>query len=211
MSADQSDAELQVNQTEVLLERIAKGNAAAADTLLGKHRQRLTSMVRWRMDRRLAARLDASDVVQDVLTVAYRRLPNYVAKRPMPFYPWLRQLAWERLVQLHRDHVLTQRRAVGREEQRRSLAYSSEAATAPRLADSAANASAQAIGREVQQRVRSAIQQLPARAREIVTMRHLEEMSFKEIAAALRVSDAAVFSRYRRAAEQLSRLLAAEQ
>ena len=75
--------------TDQLLERSAAGDSGARDQLLGRHRDRLRRMVDARLDRRLAARLDPSDVVQDVLLEAAHRLPDYLKDRPMPFYPWL--------------------------------------------------------------------------------------------------------------------------
>ena len=66
-------------------------------------------MVAVRLDRRVAARVDASDVVQETLVEAARRLDDYLRERPIPFYGWLRQLAGERIVDAHRRHVTTQR------------------------------------------------------------------------------------------------------
>ena len=73
-------------------------------------------MIAVRMDRRLAARVDPSDVVQEALMDAAQKLAEYVQRRPLPFYPWLRQLAWERLLKCHRDHIRAQKRSVGHEE-----------------------------------------------------------------------------------------------
>src|SRR6516164_4385342 len=99
-----------------LLDRAAHGDAAARDRLLGRHRGRLRQMVAVRMDRRLAPRLDPSDVVQDTLADAARRLPNYLRDRPMPFYAWLFRLAADRLARTHRDHVVSSVRGIGREQ-----------------------------------------------------------------------------------------------
>jgi RNA polymerase sigma-70 factor (ECF subfamily) len=73
-------------------------------------------MVAVHLDRRLAARVDPSDVVQEALLYAAQALDDYLRERPSPFYPWLRQLAWERLIELHRRHLHAQRRSVKREE-----------------------------------------------------------------------------------------------
>src|SRR6516165_4931589 len=107
--------------TDELLRRTAHGDAAARDQLLVCHRARLRQMVAYRLDRRLAARVDPSDVVQEVLAEAARKLPDYLRERPLPFYPWLRQMALERLVTLYRRHVQAQRRSVRREEPGRLL------------------------------------------------------------------------------------------
>src|SRR5260370_16601940 len=90
-------------------------------------------MVGLRMDRRLAAGLDPSDVVQETLAEAVCQLSDYLRRRPLPFYPWLRQLAWERLVDLHRRHVRAQRRSVLREEDRPPLPDGSAMELADRL------------------------------------------------------------------------------
>src|SRR5947209_12664922 len=102
--------------TDFLLNRAAAGDLGARDQLLGRHRDRLKRMVAVRADPRLAARVDPSDVVQEALADAARKLDGYLRDRPLPFYPWLRRLAWERIVLLHRRHVRAQRRSVTGEE-----------------------------------------------------------------------------------------------
>src|SRR5437870_763694 len=102
--------------TDELLDLASQGDEGARQDLLARHRQRLRQMVAVRMDRRLAARVDPSDVVQEALIEADRRLSDYLRDRPMPFYPWLREMAWERLVALHRRHIAARRRSVNREE-----------------------------------------------------------------------------------------------
>src|SRR5213593_3260301 len=109
MAAQQPD-------TDVLIDRARGGDGAARQQLLVWHRDRLRRMITVRMDRRLAARVDPSDVVQEVLADAAQELSDYLRRRPLPFYPWLRQLAWDRLVELHRRHVRARKRSVTREE-----------------------------------------------------------------------------------------------
>ena len=102
-------------ETDLLLEQADHGDEQARRRLLERHRSRLKRMVAVRMDRRLTARLDPSDVVQEALADAALDLPDYLRTRPMAFYPWLRQLAWDRLLRLHRHHIGTRRRNVDRE------------------------------------------------------------------------------------------------
>src|SRR3954468_14879787 len=102
--------------TDDLLDSAARGDQAAREELLARFRTRLRQMIAVRLDRRLAPRLDPSDVVQEALAEAARRLPDYLRERPLPFYPWLRQLALERLIDLHRHHVRASKRSVQREE-----------------------------------------------------------------------------------------------
>ena len=98
MAADQLD-------TEELLDRAGQGDGEARQRLLARHRHRLRQMVIVRLDRRLAARLDPSDIVQEALADAARGLDDYLRDRPVPFYPWLRRFAWERLVEVNRRHL----------------------------------------------------------------------------------------------------------
>src|SRR5690242_19377754 len=102
--------------TEHLLDRAAAGDPDARDRLLRRHRGRLRRMVAVRADPRLAARVDPSDVVQETLAEAAAGLDAYLRDRPLAFYPWLRQIAQNRLTDLYRRHVRAGRRAVTREE-----------------------------------------------------------------------------------------------
>src|SRR5262245_60806712 len=97
--------------TDDLLRRVAAGDHDARGRLLARHRPRLHHMIEVRLDRRLRPRIDPSDVVQDALAEAAQKLSDYARRKPLPFYPWLRRLAWERLVQVHRRHVRAQRRS----------------------------------------------------------------------------------------------------
>src|SRR5213080_3119182 len=98
--------------TDQLLASASRGDATARGRLLERHRQRLKRLVAVRLDRRLAARVDPSDVVQETLAEAAARLDGYLRDRPLPFYPWLRRLAEERLADVHRGHLRAGRRSV---------------------------------------------------------------------------------------------------
>jgi RNA polymerase sigma-70 factor (ECF subfamily) len=191
--------------TDQLLDRVAQGDSSAAATLLTHYRKRLHRMVSLRIDPRLAARLDPSDVVQEALAEAHRRLPKYARERPIPFYPWLRRIAWERLIRLHRQHIDAGRHSVLREDSL-GLSDDSERLLADRLA-ATSTPSDQAVRSEIRHRVRQAIGQLPEVDREVIVLKHLEELSFLEAAAVLEISMSAVYSRYYRAIQKLHRLL----
>src|SRR5262245_28841054 len=102
--------------TQRLIERAREGDHSARERLLNHYRNRLKKMVRIRMDPRLAVRVDPSDVVQDTLIEASRRLSEYLQDERIPFYPWLRNLAAQRLIQLQRTHIYAKRRSVNREQ-----------------------------------------------------------------------------------------------
>src|SRR6478736_6223767 len=102
-------------ETEVLLDPAAAGDEIALGRLFERYRGRLRRMIGVRIDCRLAARLDPSDIVQEALADASRKLQTYARERPLPFYPWLRRLAVERLAQAHRYHIKATGRTIGRE------------------------------------------------------------------------------------------------
>lgn len=188
------------NQVEELMDRASRGDRAARDELLGQFRSRLKQMITVRMDRRLAARLDPSDVVQDALADATRHLPEYLRTRPMLFYPWLRRLAWKRLVDLQRRHVYASRRSVKLEERwDLRLSDDSAASLASRLVSSGTNPSQRVIREEMLQRVRTALGQLEGNDREVLVLRYLEQLSTAETAAVLEITESAVKSRLMRA------------
>ncbi|MGO9463196.1 MAG: sigma-70 family RNA polymerase sigma factor [Isosphaeraceae bacterium] len=194
--------------TEELLDRAGAGDRSARQQLLARHRARLRQMVALRIDRRMAARVDPSDVVQEALADAAQSLSDYLKNRPLPFYPWLRQFAWERLLQLHRFHLQAKRRSVDREQLRIfDLPDDSEVALAERLVNSGSSPSARALESELRERVQSALESLEPRDREVLVLRYLEQLTTKEIAAVLGISEAAVKTRHRRALERLRRRL----
>lgn len=198
------------SETDKLLSRAAEGDPSARQQLLVRHRDRLQRMVAVRMDRRLAVRFDPSDVVQDVLAEANRELSDYLRRRPVPFYPWLRQLAWDRLVDLHRRHVAAAKRSVTREVPTMALPDESMVALADRMFARGSSPSDHAIRQETRDRVRAAISQLAERDREILVLRHLEQLSTGQTASVLGITEAAVKARHVRAIERLDCLLRAE-
>jgi RNA polymerase sigma-70 factor (ECF subfamily) len=194
--------------TNELLARASDGDDLAVDRLLNRHRQKLRQMVAIRLDPRMAARVDPSDVVQDALADASKKLNGYLQDRPIPFYPWLRQLAWNRLVDLHRRHVQAEKRSVLHEE-RDAVALTAESAAqlAQCLATSQASPSQQAMIRELRERVQDALTELRARDREILVLTYLEQLSTSDIGIVLGISEKAVTMRHLRALERIGHVL----
>lgn len=199
------------SDTDELISRVAKGDQAAVGQLLDRHRPRLRCMVAMRFDPRIAPRLDPSDVVQEALTEAARKLPKYIADRPLPFYPWLRQIAWERLLQLHRQHIGASKRSVVR-EQRLQLGLTDESVAhlASRLTAPGPSPSHAAAKAEHTDLVRAALATMESTDREVLVMWHLEELAIDEIASVLQLTLEGVKSRHRRALLRLTSLLAAK-
>jgi RNA polymerase sigma-70 factor (ECF subfamily) len=194
--------------TDELLRAAEHGDGSARQQLLTRHRSRLHQMVAVHLDRRLAARLDPSDVVQETLLDAAQSLSDYLRDRPLPFYPWLRQLAWQRLERLHRDHIQRFRRSILREQgQGLLLQHASADALADVLEASGTSPSVHLVRKEMRRRVQEALERLSPNDRELLVMRHLEEMSAAEIGAVLGISAGAVRTRHVRALARLRSLL----
>jgi RNA polymerase sigma-70 factor (ECF subfamily) len=192
--------------TDRLLTAAAAGDSEARSRLLERHRGRLRQLVAVRLDRRLAARIDPSDVVQETLADAAERLNDYLRDQPLPFYPWLRQIAQERLADAYRQHVRAGRRSVKREEPP-VLPGESMMELAERILARDIGASGGMRRAERQARLRSALDRLSERDREVLVLRHLEQLSTRDAAAVLRISEGAVKVRLLRALQRLRDLL----
>jgi RNA polymerase sigma-70 factor (ECF subfamily) len=194
--------------TEELLGRAGGGDSSALRVLFERHRGRLARMVQLRMDPRVRGRIDPSDVIQETLVAASQRLPKYAAERPLPFYPWLRQIAWEKLVHLHDRHLRAAKRSVAREQFFRPEISDESALEIVRLfAGATSSPSAEAVRKEMRERMRQALDGLATEDREILLQRYLEQLSSKEIGAILGISEAAVNMRHLRALKKLRRML----
>lgn len=194
-----------------LIERAAQGDAAATQQLLTKYRGRLRQMVAVRLDRRLAARFDPSDVVQEAFVEIVQRLPEYLRTRPMPLYPWLRHITWEQLTHLHTRHLGARKRTPLREEQLGGgLSDASVMLLARRVAAVQSSPSRHAIRNEEQARVRLALEQLESGDRELLILKYLEQLRTREIATVLQIGEGAVRMRHLRALERLRELLGGE-
>jgi RNA polymerase sigma-70 factor (ECF subfamily) len=196
-------------ETEILLERVARGDAIARQQLFARHHDRLRRMVALRLDRRLAARVDPSDIVQESLAEAHQRLSDYVRDRPLPFYAWLRQFAWERVAKEYERHVKAQRRSVTREAPP-PLPDESVGQLAQRLIASATSPSRHRLRAELRDRVRAALSCLNPHDREMLVLRYLEGLSNAEAAAVLGLAENTAGMRHLRALERLRALLGDE-
>jgi RNA polymerase sigma-70 factor (ECF subfamily) len=194
--------------TEELLARVENGDRLARQQLWVRHRDRLRKMVAVRLDRRIAARVDPSDVVQETIIEADQRLSDYLAERPLSFYPWLRRLAWKRLMKIYHHHLDVKKRSAKREEQAIPLlADESAVVLGSRFLASGTSPSNRLARRELCERVQGALAEMASIDREVLVLRFLEELSTSEIAAILEISESAVKRRQTRALDHLSDLL----
>ena len=160
-------------------------------------------MIDLRMDHMVRRRVDASDIVQDVLIEANRRLFEYLKNPVMPFHLWLRQMAQDRLIDAHRRHRGAARRSVDREQPLAATVDQSTYDLAAALADPQLTPAAEAMRHELQRRFQAAVEELEEQDREVILMRHFEYLSNSDVAAALCLSEAAAGMRYLRAIRRL--------
>ena len=194
--------------TDGLLKKTAEGDSSAGNLLLQRHRVRLTQMVAMRMDRRLKARCDPSDIIQEALLTAGARLGEYSQDRPIPFYPWLRNIAWEHLIKFHEKHLEAQKRSVKREEpQNPQLNDQSVDQLVDRLDHGGQSPSENIMKSERRAKVRGALKALKPRDREVIELRYLEHLDNTDAAAVLGISVAAVRTRHFRAIQRLQSFL----
>jgi RNA polymerase sigma-70 factor (ECF subfamily) len=200
MAAVQPDSE----ETRALLERVARHDGRALDELLVRHRAGLRDFIEFHLDPRLRARVDPSDVVQETQMELVRRMDDFLTQRPMPFRLWMRKKAYERLLNLRRDHLLRQRRSVRREV---GLPDRSSLLLARPLLSNQPTPSQEAEARELAERIARAVAQLGDADREILLLRHAEDLPFEEIAYLLDLTAAAARKRFGRALIRLQTLL----
>src|SRR5262245_15374027 len=193
-----------------LLARARAGDQAAVNDLFTRHRGRLRRMVEIRLDRRLQGRIDASDVIQDAYLDVVSRLDEYLRDPRLPLFLWLRLVVGERLLKLHRHHLGTQGRDVGREVSlyRGALPQASSAALAAQLLGKHTSPTQAVVRAQRILRLQEALNTLEPMDREILSLRHFEELTAAEAAQVLGIGEAAAAKRYIRALKRLKEILA---
>lgn len=196
-------------QTEQLLDQAKGGDESAVNQLMDRHRNSLRQLIRMRLDQKIQKRVDVSDVVQDVLVEANRRLTTYLDNPIMPFHLWLRQIARDRIIDAHRRHRVSARRSVDREQALvapRGYDHSS-IQLAGLLGDNRLTPAAETLQKEMARKVEEAITRLDEKDCEIIVMRHYEQLTNQEIAQVLDLTEPAASMRYLRAIRRLKSLL----
>lgn len=190
--------------TSAILQRIDNGDRRAVERLFARHRGYLRQVIEMRLDRRLRARVDPSDVVQETELTAFQQLSGFLAQRGVPFRVWLRRTAQERLIDVRRRHLDADRRAVSREISLpdRSALYLAHSLLADQTSPSRLVARAELI-----REVRRALAELPEIDREVLLLRNFESLSNTEAAYVLGISPDAASKRLGRAVIRLRVLL----
>jgi len=195
-------------ETERMLAAARRGDAGAVNHLLGEHRSPVHRLVQLRLDRKVQQRVDVSDVVQEVLVEASNRLQAYLENPEMAFHLWLRQIAWDHIIDTYRRHRGSAKRSMDREQPLVSaVPDQSTVELALQLCDPGMTPAAAAAQYEIARKVEATIELLGDQDREIIVMRHFEHLTNLEIAEALGLNPPAASMRYLRAVRRLRQLL----
>ena len=188
----------------------AGGDQALAD-VMAEHAPRLRQMVQLRVDPRLAGRVDAADVLQEAFLEARKRLPRYLAEPRVPVFVWLRGVVLDTLIDFHRRHLGTKMRDAGQEIslQRPLAPQASSVALAACLAGSLTSPSQAAIRAETARQIEQILDRMDEIDREVLVLRHFEQLTNDEVAAVLGVKKAAASRRYMRALDRFRTVLVA--
>jgi len=192
-----------------LLRRLEGGDERALTELFTRHRERLRRMIRLRLDRRLQGRIDSSDVLQDTYLEVARRAREYLAQAAMPPFLWLRLLTGQTLQALHRHHLKVHMRDAGQEVslRRRATPQANSASLAEMLLGRLTSPTRAARRAEMQLKVQEVLNAMEPLDREVLALRHFEELSNGEVALVLGLTKTAASNRYMRALERLKELL----
>lgn len=195
--------------TAELLNNVRGGQAVAVEELMDRHRNSLRRMIQLRLDQRLMQRMDVSDVIQDVLIEANRRLSDYLKNPVIPFHLWIRQIAKDRIIDAHRRHRVSAKRSIDREQPQpgKGPFDQSTIELANQFRDQALTPAAAATQRELASQIESAVQMLRDNDREIILMRHYEQLDNQEIAQSLGLTEPAASMRYLRALKRLREII----
>jgi RNA polymerase sigma-70 factor (ECF subfamily) len=193
-----------------LLRQVAAGDQAVWGDLLERHRSRLRRMVELRLDPRLRGRLDASDVVQEAYLTASAQLADYLKKPAIAFHLWLRLVTSQKLLLLHRHHLGTKSRDAGLQISidRGALPAASSDALATQLIGREPSPSEAACVLEQRRRLQEALDRMDALDREVLALRHFEQLSNAEAAQVLGLEPSAASKRYVRALRRVKEILA---
>lgn len=190
-----------------LLERVAQGDADARAAFIEHYREPLLRIIGVHLDARVRTRVDPADVLQDMAVEALQRFDDYARNPTMPPFLWLRFLAVQRVQLIHRVHLGAGQRDVRRELRAGCGSGTNSADLAALLVSGRTTPSQAAIRRETQAQIREALDQMDPLDRDVLVLRHFEQLKNVEAAQCLGIEPTAASKRYQRALRRLGELL----
>lgn len=192
-----------------LLRRVRDGDQHALAELFSLYRDRLWQVINFRLDARLRNRVDADDVVQEAYLAAAQRIEHYLDDSTQTFFIWLRLIAKQTLIDIHRRHLGAQMRDASRDMSIHAhFAQATSMSIASQLLGSFTSPSQVAMRDEAAKQLDQAIETMEPIDREVLALRHFEELTNSEVAEVLEIQQKAASIRYRRALKRLKDVLA---
>jgi len=194
---------------EQLVERLRAGDSQALGDLFEAERSRLARMVHYRLDNRLHGRVDTDDVLQEAFLAAHDRLHHFVNDWPHSFFGWLRLIVGQTIIDVHRRHLLAKGRDVRREVSRLPSVgpQTTSMSLAKFLSGSLTSPSQAAMKKEARKKLEECLEQMDPIDREVLSLRHFEELSNNEVSEALEITPKAASMRYVRAIRRMKTVL----
>jgi RNA polymerase sigma-70 factor (ECF subfamily) len=191
------------------LQRLRAGGSEAVAELYSNYKNQLQRMVEFRLDRRLYGRVDATDILQEAYIEIARRLDGFLDDPQVSFFIWARQITWQTLLMAHRTHLGVQKRDARQEVGLNAVAWTQGTAVslASRLAGDVTSPSQGAIRDERAMKLRSALDSMDPMDREVLALRHFEQLSNKEVSEVLNIQKTAASNRYVRALKRLKEIM----
>lgn len=192
-------------QERLLVDRVVEGDADALAELFSEHRDRLWRMVNFRMDPRLHGRVDADDIIQEAWLSIVQRIDHFLADASRSIFVWFRLIASQTLVDIHRRHLNTQKRNAALEFSI-NRGWSSESTSFSlsfHLLGHLTSPTQAALREELSEQLKNSLSKMNDIDREILALRHFEQLSNRETAQILKISDQAASDRYIRALGRL--------
>ena len=196
------------DEADTLQVRARAGDREALAALFTRYRPRLRGMLQLRMDPRLRGRVDPSDILQETFLDASRRFDRYLEDERMPLFLWVRFLAAQKLLEAHRRHLGAQRRDARREVRLQAGPEASSISIAQHLAGQFTSPSRAAARVEVRAKLEEALEAMDPIDREVLALRHFEELTNNEVALVLDLTKAGASQRYLRAIKRMRAVLA---
>ena len=193
------------HETCDLIRRASEGDEAALDLLFSQHRERLLRMIRLRLDRRIQGRIDSSDILQEAYVDVFRNLSRYAESPSTSFFIWLRNVVGLKLAEVHRRHLATDKRDANRDVSiyRGAVPAVNSGSLAEQLMGQLTSPSQSAMKTEMRLRLQEVLDCMDEIDREVIALRHFEQLDSQEVADVLEMSKSGASSRYIRAMQRL--------
>lgn len=206
---DNTDTPVAYAEDPALLARLSTDGEAVLADAFAAHRERFWHLVTFRMDRRITARVDADDVLQEAFVAASTRLEHYLRDPSFTLFVWLRMIVTQTLIDVHRRHLGTEMRSAGREVTVGGPKYpqTTSVSLAAHLVGNQTSPSAAVARDESSETLAVAIERMSSLDQETIALRHFEGLTNTETAEVLGISITAASNRYVRALSRLKQIL----